>query len=146
MASRGSSAASQWPLRSQQLPRRCLAQIRHPSPPPMTSWLCSPPRSACCSRSVLLSSCLHASRASCLISKDNLQACTSLHVDLIGLDLGRRLPFRLRPGPLQTAVKRGLHFELCYAPALRDEASRRNIFANATGGGSAFFSVPSMCA
>lgn len=62
-----------------------------------------------------------------------MQACTSLHVDLIALDLGRRLPFRLRPASLQAAVKRGLHFELCYASALRDEASRRNFFANATG-------------
>ena len=61
------------------------------------------------------------------------QACTSLQVDLIALNLGRRLPFRLRTGALQAAVKRGVYFELCYAPALRDEASRRNFFTNATG-------------
>jgi ribonuclease P/MRP protein subunit RPP1 len=61
------------------------------------------------------------------------QACTTLQVDLIALNLGRRLPFRLRAGALQAALKRGAHFELAYAPALRDEASRRSFFANATG-------------
>lgn len=44
-----------------------------------------------------------------------LQACTSLEVDIISLDLAKRLPFRLKPGPLQAAVKRGLHFEVLLA-------------------------------
>ena len=61
------------------------------------------------------------------------QACTSLDVDLITFDLARRLPFRLRPAALAAAVKRGMALELCYAPALRDEASRRNLFGNAAG-------------
>jgi hypothetical protein len=54
-------------------------------------------------------------------------------VDIIALDLSRRLPFRLRPGPVQAAAKRGVHFEICYAAALRSEAARRHFFANATG-------------
>ena len=57
----------------------------------------------------------------------------SLDVDLITFDLARRLPFRLRPAVLAAAVRRGVALELCYAPALRDEASRRNLFGNAAG-------------
>lgn len=40
-----------------------------------------------------------------------LQACMSLPVDLICLDLTKRLPFRLKPPLLQAAVARGVHFE-----------------------------------
>ena len=40
-----------------------------------------------------------------------LQACMSLPVDLICLDLAKRLPFRLKPPLLQAAVARGVHFE-----------------------------------
>jgi hypothetical protein len=35
----------------------------------------------------------------------------SLPVDLISLDLTKRLPFRLKPPLLQAAVARGVHFE-----------------------------------
>lgn len=41
-----------------------------------------------------------------------LQACTSLDVDMISLDLAKRLPFKLKPGPLQAALKRGVFFEV----------------------------------
>jgi ribonuclease P/MRP protein subunit RPP1 len=58
-------------------------------------------------------------------------------VDLISLDLARRLPFRLRPAALAAAAARGVALELCYAPALRDEAARRNLFGNAAGAGAA---------
>jgi RNase P/RNase MRP subunit p30 len=40
-----------------------------------------------------------------------LQACMSLPVDLISLDLTKRLPFRLKPPLLQAAVARGVHIE-----------------------------------
>lgn len=62
-----------------------------------------------------------------------IQACASLEVDIIAIDMSRRLPFRFRPGPVLAAVKRGVHFEICYAAALRGEAARRNLFANSTG-------------
>ena len=62
-----------------------------------------------------------------------LQACTALDVDVIAFDLARRLPFRLRPAALAAAVRRGVALELCYAPALHDEAARRNLFGNAAG-------------
>ncbi|KAK9918607.1 hypothetical protein WJX75_005327 [Coccomyxa subellipsoidea] len=60
------------------------------------------------------------------------QACTALDVDVITFDMARRLPFRLRPGPLQAAVARGVHLEICYSAALRDEIARRNFFSNAS--------------
>lgn len=41
-----------------------------------------------------------------------LQACTSLEVDIITFDLAKRLPFRLKPGPLQSALQRGLFLEV----------------------------------
>ena len=56
-----------------------------------------------------------------------------MDVDIIAFDLSRRLPFRLKPALLQAAVKRGLHLEICYAAALREEGSRRSCFANALG-------------
>lgn len=59
------------------------------------------------------------------------QACTSLEVDIITFDLAKRLPFRLKSGPLQAAIKRGIFFEILYAPALREETARRNVFTNA---------------
>ena len=64
---------------------------------------------------------------------DVSQACTSLEVDVVVLDLSSRLGFQLRPGLLSAAVARGLCFEILYAPALRDETSRRNLFSNAAG-------------
>lgn len=41
-----------------------------------------------------------------------LQACTSLEVDIITFDLSKRLPFRLKPGPMQSALQRGIFFEV----------------------------------
>jgi ribonuclease P/MRP protein subunit RPP1 len=41
-----------------------------------------------------------------------MQACMSLPVDLICLDLTKRLPFRLKPPLLQAALARGVHFEV----------------------------------
>lgn len=62
-----------------------------------------------------------------------MQACTSMEVDIITFDLSKRLPFRLKPALLQAAVKRGVHLEICYASAIREEGYRRSCFANALG-------------
>ena len=62
-----------------------------------------------------------------------LQVCSSLNVDIITFDLSKRLPFRLKPATLQEAVRRGIHLEICYAAAIRDEGARRTCFANALG-------------
>ncbi|KAL4451365.1 hypothetical protein ABPG77_009437 [Micractinium sp. CCAP 211/92] len=58
-------------------------------------------------------------------------ACSTLECDLVSLDLCRRLPYRFKPAVVKAALARGLHFEICLAPALRDAASRRQLFANA---------------
>lgn len=42
----------------------------------------------------------------------HLQACASLPVDLISLDLAKRLPFRFKPQMVQAALARGVHFEV----------------------------------
>lgn len=59
------------------------------------------------------------------------QACASLPIDVITLDLSKRLPFRLKTASVAAALKRGVSFEICYAPALRDAGSRRQLLANA---------------
>ena len=41
-----------------------------------------------------------------------IQACTSLNVDIITLDLSKRMPFRLKPAAVQAALKRGIFFEV----------------------------------
>lgn len=58
-------------------------------------------------------------------------ACGSLEADLISLDLSRRLPFRFKAAHVKAALARGMHFEICVAPALRDAGQRRQLFANA---------------
>lgn len=58
-------------------------------------------------------------------------ACTVVDCDVICFDLARRLPFRLRPPTMRAALARGVVFELCYAPALREPAARRQLLANA---------------
>ena len=58
-------------------------------------------------------------------------ACTTLDVDIISFDLARRLPFRLRVPAVRAALGRGITFELCYSPALREPNSRRQLFTNA---------------
>lgn len=58
------------------------------------------------------------------------QACMSLPVDLITFNFAKRLPFRFKPTLLDTAIARGVYFEICYT-ALHDDNARREFFANA---------------
>jgi ribonuclease P/MRP protein subunit RPP1 len=58
-------------------------------------------------------------------------ACNSLDVDIISLDLSKRLSYRFRPDLIKSALQRGVHFEILYAPLLREPGSRRQMFANA---------------
>jgi hypothetical protein len=39
-------------------------------------------------------------------------ACASLPVDIIALDLSKRMPFKFKSAPLQVAIARGVHFEV----------------------------------
>ncbi|RIA92412.1 RNase P subunit p30-domain-containing protein [Glomus cerebriforme] len=57
--------------------------------------------------------------------------CGTLEVDIISLEMGSRLPFYIKHGPVGLAIERGVYFEICYAPAIRDSASRRQLISNA---------------
>ncbi|GLC48704.1 hypothetical protein PLESTB_000127600 [Pleodorina starrii] len=59
------------------------------------------------------------------------QACTSLDVDVISLELSQRLTIKLRAVAIKAALRRGIYFEICYAPGLREPTARRNLFCNA---------------
>lgn len=64
-----------------------------------------------------------------LTDKAVLAACTQLDVDIIALDVGKRLPCYLRHKTVGAATSRGVVVEVCYAPVLGDATSRRNWFA-----------------
>ncbi|EFJ41842.1 hypothetical protein VOLCADRAFT_67773, partial [Volvox carteri f. nagariensis] len=61
----------------------------------------------------------------------NHPACTSLEVDLICLELWQRMTIKLRAPAIKAALRRGIYFEICYAPGLREPTARRNLFCNA---------------
>jgi hypothetical protein len=46
-------------------------------------------------------------------------ACQQLEVDIISLDLSRKLPFHIKRAPVTLAISRGLFFEMCYSPSIR---------------------------
>ncbi|KAL5475147.1 hypothetical protein EMCRGX_G027210 [Ephydatia muelleri] len=58
-------------------------------------------------------------------------ACSTLNIDIISLDLSQRIPFYMKYPQVSQAMERGLHFEICYSPAIRDVTARRNVIANA---------------
>ena len=51
-------------------------------------------------------------------------------VDIISLPAGQRAAFPLKGASVRRAVRAGIHFELCYAAALRDGGSRRHFVGN----------------
>jgi len=57
--------------------------------------------------------------------------CTTLNVDIISVDLSKRLAIKFKPEYVKTALKRGLFFEIQYSSALREASIRRQLFANA---------------
>ncbi|KAK7423955.1 RNA-binding RNA processing protein rpp1 [Neonectria punicea] len=60
-------------------------------------------------------------------------ACLTLDVPLISLDLAQPLPFYFKPKPCMTAVARGVRFEVCYAQALAaDTRGRASFIGNVT--------------
>ena len=62
------------------------------------------------------------------------QACQSLEIHLISLDLTIRYSFHFKPSLFRSAVARGVRFEICYAPGIlsSDPMARRNLITNAT--------------
>ncbi|XP_064381986.1 ribonuclease P protein subunit p30-like isoform X2 [Halichondria panicea] len=58
-------------------------------------------------------------------------ACSTLSVDIVSVDLSERVPFSFKRAQIGQAIERGLCFEVCYSPAIRDSTARRNTLANA---------------
>jgi ribonuclease P/MRP protein subunit RPP1 len=58
------------------------------------------------------------------------QACTGLDVDVISVDFTQRLPYHLKLQHVQQAVERGVYFEICYSPMIKDASCRRNLISN----------------
>ena len=59
------------------------------------------------------------------------QACKTLEIDIISLDMKDRLPFYLKFSTINAAIERGVHFEIMYSPALRDPTQRKNLISTA---------------
>ncbi|KAI9024757.1 ribonuclease P/MRP protein subunit RPP1 [Hyaloraphidium curvatum] len=59
------------------------------------------------------------------------QACSTLEVDIITLDMTSRLPFNLKHTTVGLAIARGVHFEITYSSSLRDANARRYLLSNA---------------
>ncbi|GFO11678.1 ribonuclease p protein subunit p30 [Plakobranchus ocellatus] len=58
-------------------------------------------------------------------------ACSTLDVDIICLNFTENLGFSLKRPLIKLAIKRGIHFEISYSPALKDNSVKRNIISNA---------------
>ncbi|PNY29407.1 ribonuclease P protein subunit 3 [Tolypocladium capitatum] len=68
-----------------------------------------------------------------LTEKAFQNACLTLDVPIISLDLTLHFPFYFRPKPCMAAVARGVRFEICYAQLLAADArGRANFIANVT--------------
>ena len=59
-------------------------------------------------------------------------ACNNKRADIVALQLGVRMPFRLRPAAVKAATANGVSLEVAYNAALMDTNARRHFFANAT--------------
>lgn len=57
------------------------------------------------------------------------QACRSLEIDIISLDMSRRLPFHLKFPTVHAAVERGVHFEIIYSTAFGGTTERTQLLA-----------------
>lgn len=68
-----------------------------------------------------------------LTEKAFQNACLTLDVPLISLDLTQHFPFHFKPKPCMAAVSRGVRFEVCYSQVLSaDSRGRANFISNAT--------------
>ena len=57
------------------------------------------------------------------------QACKSLEIDIISLDMSRRLPFYLKFPTVHAAIERGVHFEIIYSTAFKGTNERTQFLA-----------------
>ncbi|KAG5967924.1 hypothetical protein E4U32_003153 [Claviceps aff. humidiphila group G2b] len=68
-----------------------------------------------------------------LTEKAFQNACLTLDIPIISLDLTAHFPFHFRPKPCMAAVTRGVRFEICYAQLFAaDSRGRANFITNAT--------------
>ncbi|CEJ88791.1 hypothetical protein VHEMI04823 [[Torrubiella] hemipterigena] len=68
-----------------------------------------------------------------LTEKAFQNACLTMDVPIISLDLTQHFPFHFRPKPCMAAVSRGVRFEICYAQILNADArGRANFISNIT--------------
>jgi len=58
-------------------------------------------------------------------------AVSQMDIDIISIDFSQKVPFYLKRPQLGQAIERGIQFEICYAPAVRDSASRKYLISNA---------------
>ena len=59
------------------------------------------------------------------------QACKTLDVDIISLDMTERLPFYLKFPTVNAAIERGIRFGIVYSSAIRDSSQRKNLISTA---------------
>lgn len=57
-------------------------------------------------------------------------ACMMFDVDIICITVTERLPFFFKRAPINGARERGVAFEVCYSPAIRDSTLRRYTLTN----------------
>ena len=57
--------------------------------------------------------------------------CECAGIDIISIDSEQRLPYVLNRSDVDTAIKRGVHFEMTYAGAVQDASQRRYFISNA---------------
>ncbi|KAJ3108829.1 Ribonuclease P protein subunit p30 [Phlyctochytrium planicorne] len=57
-------------------------------------------------------------------------ACSQLEIDIISFDMTLRMPFFFKATTLNAAIQRGIVFEICYGPAIRETNARRFTIAN----------------
>ncbi|KAL6794343.1 PHP domain-like protein [Trichoderma sp. SZMC 28012] len=69
-----------------------------------------------------------------LTEKAFQNACLTLDIPIISLDMAQHFPFYFRPKPCMAAVSRGVRFEICYSQALSaaDPRGRANFISNST--------------
>lgn len=68
-----------------------------------------------------------------LTEKAFQNACLTMDVPMISLDLTQHFPFHFKPKPCMAAVSRGVRFEVCYAQILNaDSRGRANFISNIT--------------
>ncbi|RKL09372.1 hypothetical protein BFJ71_g1235 [Fusarium oxysporum] len=66
-----------------------------------------------------------------LTDKAFQNACLTLDVPIISLDLTQDLPFHLKPKPCMAAINRGIRFEVCYGQVINgDDRGRPRFISN----------------